>query len=155
MNATKNDTQEITTQERGMVEEFQCSGCVAGMDVRCGKFKLWRLDKQFACQNQCAGTRHLGIANGLMALGLPKGFDRVGQAEGRQQDIYVRLSADKDLGLWDKLNVAVWALEQDGYLFVRTFSPRINKSYVDVIKGGKLSLVPGAVNVGEFKDDID
>lgn len=154
MNRTQAPT-EVTASEKAMIQEFQCSGCVSGMDTKCGRFKLWRLEDQFACQSQCAGTRHLGIANGLMALGLPKGFDRVGQAEGRQQEIYVRLSEKSDLGEWDKCNVAVWALEQDGYLFVRTYSPRINKAYVDVIKGGKLAQVPGAINVGKFKDDID
>lgn len=46
-------------------------------------------------------------------------------------------------------------MEQDGHLFVRTYSPRIDATFVDVIKGGTLALVPDAVNVGDFIGEID
>ena len=49
----------------------------------------------------------------------------------------------------------VWAQEKDGYLFVRTWSPRINKTYVDVVKGGTMAMVPGAIDVADFKGEID
>lgn len=56
---------------------------------------------------------------------------------------------------WDRLNVPVWAMVDDGFLFVRTFAPRVNMSWVDVIEGGDLSMVPNAINVGAFVGEID
>lgn len=57
--------------------------------------------------------------------------------------------------IWSRFNVAVWAMERDGFLFVRTYMPRVDVTVVDVIEGGTLALVPDAVNVGEFVDEID
>lgn len=54
-----------------------------------------------------------------------------------------------------KLNVAVWAMEHEGALFVRTYSPRVDAGTVDVIPGGTLAMAPGAINVAEFADEID
>ena len=146
----------MTDAQRKMIEEFQCPGCVSGSDTAtCKSFKFKNDVYGFQCIAQCPGTR--AMPGGLLALGLPRGFNKVGQAEAtRTKDVYIRLWTKEDAPpKWDKLNVAVWAMEEDGYLFVRTFSPRINKSYVDVIQGGTLKSVPGAINVGEFKDDID
>lgn len=46
-------------------------------------------------------------------------------------------------------------MELDGYLFVRTVSPRTARIFTDVIEGGTLAMAPGAINVGEFYDEID
>jgi hypothetical protein len=56
---------------------------------------------------------------------------------------------------WDNLNVPIWALEKDGYLFVRTYMPRINDSFVDVVEEGLLGLCPTAIDVSKFYDEID
>jgi hypothetical protein len=64
---------------------------------------------------------------------------------------------------WDQFNVPVWAMEggksgdpdHAGFLFVRTYSPRVNRMAVDVIEGGTLELVPNAIDVGKFYDKID
>ena len=56
---------------------------------------------------------------------------------------------------WDKLNVPVWAMVKDGFLFVRTFAPRINRTWIDVIEHGTMDMVPNAINVSEFIDEID
>lgn len=44
---------------------------------------------------------------------------------------------------------------RDGFLFVRTFLPRINVSYVDVIEHGIMEMVPNAIDISEFIDEID
>jgi hypothetical protein len=46
-------------------------------------------------------------------------------------------------------------MEQDGLLFVRTFAPRINICWVDVIQEGKMKLTPKAIDVSKFSDQID
>ena len=49
-------------------------------------------------------------------------------------------------------------MEKDGFLFVRTYMPRLNGSFIDVIKGAKKSDFPAlekALDVATFIDDID
>jgi hypothetical protein len=99
------------------------------------------------------GTFILGISH--IALGLPRGFCRPGPNEGIKNKMAIRLWTDGKHPSWNNLNVAVWAMEKDGTLFVRTYSPRINYAFVDVIDGGTLSLCPSAINVAEFIDEID
>lgn len=142
-----------TKEQKEMIEEFQCPGCVAGMDVKCGAFKL-HAQYGFTCLGHVPGTVKMG--GGSFCLGLPKGFDKVGDAREKiTKEPYIRLWGKGTKPDWDKLNVAVWAQEKEGYLYVRTFSPRINKTYVDVIAGGTMAMVPGAVDVADFKGEID
>lgn len=136
-----------------LVEQFQCPGCVHGSNVSCGEYNY--CPEERLCIGHVLGT-HLGIGN-LIAPGLPKGFQRPGWTqEGHIRNrIDVRLFSKGESPEWDNLNVPVWAMVQDGFLFVRTFAPRINSCWVDVVEGGTLSLVPSAINVGEFINKID
>lgn len=144
------------TAEEKMVEEFQCPGCVAGMDIGCGKFKLWK-EYGASCEGHVAGTRSNLSRGGRFNLGLPRGFNKLGDFNSINENsrVLIRLWVKGTKPEWDKFNVAVWSMEEDGYLFVRTFSPRINCSFVDVIQGGKLADAPGAINVAPFKDEMD
>lgn len=140
-----------------LVEQFQCPGCLHGSDTKCGKYK--RLDDPGRCDSHVLGTLIFPLV-GNVALGLPKGFNRAGwefgSAEAKPRiKLTVRLFPAGKVPEYDRFNVAVWAMEQDGFLFVRAISPRINDSFVDVIEGGTLALVPNAINVGEFIDEID
>lgn len=57
---------------------------------------------------------------------------------------------------FDHLNVPVCAIEQDGYLIIRVFSPRVNESRIDIIKGGTIAaMCPNAHDVSKFIDEID
>lgn len=139
-----------------MIEKFQCPGCVSGPDPKtCPAFKL---DEEygFKCSGHVMGTSLNGVIH--IALGLPKGFCRSGP-----QDDMKRTRSTMQLGLWlkdtnpawDKLNIPVWALEEDGFLFIRTYAPRTDRSRVDVIEGGTLALVPQAINVKPFYEEFD
>jgi len=94
------------------------------------------------------------------ALGLPKGFNRPPMESNK---IIVRLWPKKDKNtidsgtpIWNRYNIPVWALEKDGFLFVRSVSPRIAQITTDVVEGGALDLlVPDATDVGRFYDEID
>ncbi len=94
---------------------------------------------------------------GRLAIGLPRGFNRTGSVEfGDKPFVYIRLYESPDMmPEYDRFNIPVWAMEQDGYLYVRCYCPRSNWLFVDVVKDGKLEHAPGAVNVGEFYDQID
>jgi len=143
-----------------MVEEFQCPGCVCGMDVHCGSYKVSREGEKGggACKGHVLGTM-MGLGNSI-ALGLPRGFDKPGydyyaKPPRAKNRMTIRLWPNGTKPDWDHLNVPVWFLEKDGTLFVRTFMPRINHGVVDVVDGGTSGMVPHAINVAVFLDEID
>ena len=142
-----------------MAEKFQCPGCVCGSNTECGTFRQCQ-DSIGGCISHVIGT-HIGLGNPV-AIGMPKGFNHPAQYYDMEKQVYDRRNVI-NIRLWvsgtqpkfNKLNVAVWAMEADGLLFVRTFSPRIDTTYVDVIEGGKLSDVAGAIDVSKFTTEID
>lgn len=145
----------VLTETESMVQEFQCPGCTNGSNIQCGKYNYDR--RELRCTGHRLGTMLAGV--GTFALGLPKGFCRPGFHPDEDKvltKMNIRLWPDKDKCYsWDNLNVPVWAMEEDGYLFVRTLAPRVNICWVDVIKGGTLSMVPNAIDVSKFIDEID
>lgn len=146
-----------------LIKKFQCCGCTCGSDPEtCKNFKLYELPSEniLWCSGHSAGTILMGV--GKIALGLPKGFNRVGNIancldyDKRTTNIRIHPQEEKSSMGYNNLNVPVWAMEYEGDLFVRCFCPRINFTYVDIYEGGKLSeICPNAINVGEFIDEID
>lgn len=138
------------------VERFQCPGCLRGSDTACGSFSTDGMSGK-SCASHRLGT--FAMPAGTFALGMPKGFSKPGLNDDDKPlatRMKIRLWKSGEAPEWDNLNVPVWALEQEGFLFVRTYCPRINVSYVDVIEGGSaLGLCPQAINVGHFYDEID
>lgn len=137
-----------------MIEKFQCPGCAVGGPGICDTFK----EKPWghSCDSHVCGTM-FGLGN-VIALGLPTGFNHPTICDDKGQPHTKMIIAFWDIHEkpeWNHLNVSVWALERDGYLFVRTYMPRVGKTRIDVIKNGKLDFVPNAINVAEFYDDID
>lgn len=138
-----------------MVEEFQCPGCAIGGPGICDAFKETRWGH--SCEAHACGTT-IGLIGNFVALGLPKGFNHPTVCDDKKQPHHKMIIGFWNEGerpQWDHLNVPVWAMEKDGYLFVRTYIPRLGKTRIDVIKNGALDLVPNAINVGEFYDEID
>jgi len=152
-----------------MIDEFQCSGCIHGPNSSsCPEFNLRQESPNFGgtgiyfnCKSHWPGT--IAAPGGKFCLGLPKGFNKTGYAyiSDLQKDIsYIRLFAKPEDVVpkdhWNHLNVPVWAMVSDGYLFVRVFSPRVNTTTVDVIKGGTLDMLPpNVIDVSKFVDQID
>lgn len=143
------------TKEK-MVKKFQCPGCVSGPSPKtCPAYKL-NGEYGFKCAGHVLGTNMNGQIR--FALGLPKGFNRAGP-----QDDGLCTRNTLQLGLWlkgttpsfDKFNVAVWALEQGGFLFVRAYAPRTDRGSIHVVEAGTLDLVPGALDVSAFIMEMD
>lgn len=136
-----------------LVEKFQCPGCVCGGDTNCDSYNYDPCELR--CVSHVLGTQ-LGPGN-IIALGMPKGFNRPGFREDgtAKNRMNIRLWETGTRPRWDKLNVPVWAIVKDSFLFVRTFAPRIDCTWVDVIKNGSLDMCPNAVNVAEFINEID
>jgi hypothetical protein len=145
---------------KNMIKEFQCAGCVAGSNTECGSFKEHvGSSSGFRCVNHCAGTM-IGMV-GLIYLGLPKGFCRVGKD---QKCCEVWLYEKNNFDFFNFCTLPIWAMEEDGYLFIRCYMPRVNMATVQVIKDGKFDELekycqehnlPVPQNVANFIDDID
>lgn len=146
-----------------LIKEFQCPGCVCGISpTDCERYEYREMEGgSFRCEGHVCGTTMM--PGGTIALGLPKGFcktgferdpfDKTGKTQRGRNKMDLRIWPAGKTPQWDRLNVPVWAMERDGFAFVRTFSPRVNLSFVDVIEGGKLP--DGSINVGEFYEEID
>jgi hypothetical protein len=155
----------MTDEQKDMIEEFQCPGCTCGMNTgECDTFDFTSNVAGCWCLGHSAGTFLLGA--GKFALGMPRGFNKVGTIKTGFEDekdrntkrsTNIRLAVEPPEEFpYDDFNVPVWAMEKDGYLFVRVMSPRINYTYVDVIKGGKFKeICPNAIDVANFVDEID
>lgn len=144
-----------------MVKEFQCAGCVIGGDTDCGKYTPYQ-DGTAGCMAHIMGTT-TPTKNGIVsfALGLPKGFNRGGRCWSDKHRwhsaMYIRLFPKGDtLPVYDFLNVPVWAMERDGFLFVRTAMPRMGEFAVDVIEDGKRAdICPQAFDLSKEYENID
>ena len=158
------EEEKITKEAIEMIEKFQCPGCTCGHKTDdCEEFYFTSCETGCWCLGHSAGFFMAGA--GKIALGLPRGFCRVGTIKTSFEDdkemnsrrrTNIRLILDHSKIGYDKFNIPVWAMEEDGYLFTRVICPRINYTYVDVIKGGKIKdICPNAVDVGEFIDEID
>jgi hypothetical protein len=134
--------------KRKNIEEFQCPGCVSGSDTECGNFCLYDHHNLYRCENHTAGTMNLV---GKFFLGMPKGFNKANNE--------TKIFFNDDNFYYDHLNIPVWALEKDGYLFVKQISPRINQVFVEIYKGKTFDELkddfPFVQNVADFIDDID
>ena len=140
-----------------MVETFLCPGCVCGGDTSCGTYTP---DDEFGhrCMGHVCGTACMGSQE-PSALGLPSGVNhcrrRFDERQVREIVLLVRLWTAGSSPVWDDFNRPVWAMLKDGFLFVRTLSPRIGQLAVDVIEGGDMSMVPGALDVGDLSEGMD
>ncbi len=145
---------ELSEQEQ-MVEEFQCPGCVSGNRVNCGNYESCDFGDGAYCQSHVPGTTIYPI--GRVFLGMPKGFNRLGPIDRDMMPAAIVLFTERlNVDFYDDFNVPVWAMEKDGYLFVRVFSPRNNLPRIDVVKNGNWDLVwKSTIDVGKFIDEID
>lgn len=137
-----------------LVEEYQCPGCVCGHQPSSGCFEAAE-DGTLSCEAHVAGTLVSGV--GTINLGLPHGFNRLGFQDQKKSKNTIRLYASKEtMPVYNRFNVAVWAMVHQGNLLVRCYLPRVNQTYVDVIKDGTLDNLPeGVIDVGEFHDEIN
>lgn len=150
-------------QKLKVIEQFQCPGCGSGGDTDCGQFEM-EDSYGFWCKSHVLGTSLLGGPR--FALGMPVGFNKPprilrttrGLQQARIDDdcvMSIRFWVGGEKPEWNHLNIPVWAMEQDGFLFVRTVAPRIGQVTVDVIEGGTLAMCPQALDVSEFASEID
>ena len=119
------------------IEEYQCPGCIAGYDVTCFKPNE---NGGVGCGGHMAGTMMMGI--GSFYLGMPKGFNRVGEFSNMIPTIYEKFEDNPREVNYDKFNIPVWKhLNKDGHTFVRGIMPRINKPFLHIYLENCIGLV--------------
>lgn len=145
-----------------IIEKFQCPGCVGcdfGITDQIEKDTWIKGSEMFACKNHCPGTRMSGV--GQIYLGLPRGFNKVGAIHTEASSLDMCTSNIQfflEKPTYDHLNIPVWGMCEDGFLFIRVYSPRVNRSYIHVVQleDGDLELPEGIVFiVSDFIDEID
>ena len=108
------------------IEEYQCSGCVVGGDVTCFEINS---NGSIGCGKHHAGTMASGIGN--FFLGMPKGFNRLGEYTKLKPNIYDTF--DSSEWKFNMYNIAVWKyLSKEGHTFVRGIMPRLNEPFIHV-----------------------
>ncbi len=109
------------------IERYQCSGCISGHNTKCFEPN----ETGLGCGKHFSGTMVSNI--GKIFLGLPKGFNRLGEYKDMQPYIFNNLS---DWGEYNKFNVPVWKhLDEYGNTIVRGLKPRLNTPFIHIILG--------------------
>ncbi len=134
-----------TAKELEVINTIQCPGCACGVNTtECDSFKFEREEGFYSCDNHCPGTMISGI--GTIFLGLPHGFNHTIKMEVSYGKVvrlpYIRLWNEMPSQTWNRLNIPLWALEKDGFLYVKTACPRKCIYVVDVIVNGKVADMP-------------
>jgi hypothetical protein len=109
------------------IEQYQCPGCISGMDITCFEVNN---NGGIGCGKHHAGTMIMhGIGN--IFLGMPKGFNRVG--EFRTLKPYIYETFESSDWKYNKFNVPVWKfLTNDGHTLVRGIMPRRNEPFIHI-----------------------
>ena len=115
----------MKTKFKLAIEEYQCPGCVCGSDISCFKSD----DYGIGCGHHVTGMLIMGV--GHILLGMPKGFNRVGEQNKLNPRIF---ETYKDSNwLFNKFNVPIWKyLNSNGHTIVRGIMPRINKPFIHI-----------------------
>lgn len=110
--------------QKHAIETYQCLGCISGYDVSCFEKHFYGI----GCGKHGAGTILSGI--GLVFLGMPKGFCRLGANDKTRILIYKFFA---DFGGYDNWNIPTWKhLDENGNTLVRWMSPRTNYTGIHV-----------------------
>lgn len=113
----------INSKIKAAVEEYQCPGCVCGSGTSC-----YEQSDNEACKKHVAGTMITGI--GLIFLGMPTGFNRLGACDKTKINIFSEL---KDGWGYDLYNVPVWKYKDRlGNTIVRGICPRTNFPWIHI-----------------------
>lgn len=116
----------METKFKLAIEQYQCSGCIFGGDVSC-----FEINKSggIGCGKHHAGTMMSRVGN--FFLGMPKGFNRLGEYTKLKPNIYDTFESSN--WKYDMCNVPVWKhLSKNGHTFVRGIMPRRNEPFIHI-----------------------
>jgi hypothetical protein len=115
------------------IELYQCPGCVCGGDTEC-----YQKGESLECKKHVIGT--MAIPHGKILLGMPKGFDRVGDVNHLQLKIYKTFEGSD--WKYDNWNIPVWKhFDKNGNTLVRGMQPRINQTFLHIFLEDCISVI--------------
>jgi len=111
---------------KNAIEEYQCPGCISGYDIECFEHNT---DGGIGCGRHMAGT---GISSiGKIFLGMPKGFDRLGECTRLKPYIFETFESSE--WKYDMWNIPVWKYKNEqGHTLVRGIMPRRNEPFIHI-----------------------
>ena len=115
-----------------VIKGLQCVGCASGDYPTC----FAQSSIGIGCKNHVAGTMVSSI--GRIFLGLPKGFNRLGECDNLKLFIFENQAQHIEQCSYDKWNVPVWKYQYGNYVLVRGFMPRLNKGFLHIILDGQI-----------------
>ena len=124
------------------VKEYQCIGCVGGPYEEC-----FEIDSDgVGCGKHAPGT--MSFPAGKIFLGLPNGFNRLGQYGDMKIKIYTSFSGR--FGYfghgYDEFNVPVWKiLDKHKNTIVRGLRPRLNEPFLHIFLDGRSYMIGGVL----------
>jgi len=111
---------------KSAIEEYQCSGCVSGCNISCF---MKNENGGVGCGKHHAGTMITGI--GSIFLGMPRGFDRLGENRKLKPIIYETFKSSE--WTYNVFNIPVWKyVSKEGHTFVRGIMPRRNEPFIHI-----------------------
>lgn len=118
---------EMKEEIKKAIEEYQCPGCVCGMDITCFEAST----DSVGCGKHVAGTMISNI--GSIFLGMPRGFNRLGpRLENEQMPIFI-FEELKDGWDYGKFNVPTWKhKDKFGNVLIRGMCPRVNFTFIHI-----------------------
>lgn len=120
------------------IKEYQCPGCVCGSDLECGSYK--NADTGQGCGGHVAGTMIGGL--GTIFLGLFTGFNRLGPDNRMLLTIFETQAQQEKIFSYDMFNIPTWKYRnEEGHIFIRGLSPRINRPFLHVILKGNFESI--------------
>jgi hypothetical protein len=116
----------METKFKLAIEQYQCPGCIVGCDIECFEPNIMA---GIGCGKHKAGTMASGV--GSFFLGMPKGFNRLGEYHKLQPVIYDTF--ESSYWEYDTWNIPVRKhLSKDGHTFVRGIMPRRNEPFLHI-----------------------
>ena len=135
------------------IKEYQCPGCMKGYASDCDYLKVNKNPFGFyTCSNHFPST--ICSVAGQLLLGCPKGFNHLGPIDKKIQTIFIHIWEKGTKPDWDKYNIPTWTRRVDGNVFVKTYSPRINLCFVEILLE-TTELPEGALDIESFIDEMD
>ena len=121
---------------RKAVEEYQCPGCIYGDDFE----SCYQKDSiaGVGCGRHCPGTILSGV--GPLFLGLPRGFNRLGDSSFRPCIFLSQNDQEEELPFYT-YNIPVWKYQDKETIFVRIYQPRLNRGWVYIILDGDINKI--------------
>lgn len=117
-----------------MIREYQCPGCIGGkFDVDSCYEKGDGVD----CGRHTVGT--VSSLSGLIFLGMPKGFCRLGSCKVTRISIFEKVEHGWGYSMF---NVPVWKyLDSNGNTLVRGLCPRTNYPWIHIFMGDQMAKI--------------